>query len=680
MRDGTRGDEDVPGPRRGQASAPKTASETSTPSSTPAPTFSAPAASKPAKPSAIDERRERRRKRRRQAIIATTIVGIVVLVGSIGTVSYAIISNLSGTEEPAAAPAAEAPVVAEPIVFPEDEPAATAGAEPCATVQVLSSFENAEMAEGLAAAYNSQPRNVAGSCVTVTTAREKSGVAAAVVATGFPNLADDQKPTVWLPDSSTWVDVAQSEGATNLRAEGTSVALSDIVLAMPENLAAAIGWDAEAPTWTEIFESAGDPDLWSGLGHPEWGAFKLGKTSPLVATSGEAAMFASYGTAAGSMTDFTAAQVQDPAVQAEVHENETATSHYMATPEHFLWHARQAEASGSAADFLSAVIVDEKSVWDYNRGITSRDGITRTQADPPAEQLVPIYPADGYYTADNPVMRLTGGWIDPVESEAAADFIRFTHTAQGQAAVRAAGYRDLNRDLDEGVQQVGQLDGDQGGTLTFPGADVVTAVQASFPDVRKRANVLFLLDVSGSMDEPISASDTKLTQARKAIEAALGHFTNGDDVGLAAFAQAPDGAMVPGLVSPVSDIGASRDGFLGALGGITSMGDTPLYQAVDTFAAQQAASWSSDHINAIVLLSDGENDAPNAPTIGAEQMLANLKDMHHATPVLIFTLAYGADADVATLQSISSATGAHYYDATDPSKLEAVLGDLVTSF
>ena len=118
----------------------------------------------------------------------------------------------------------------------------------------------------------------------------------------------------------------------------------------------------------------------------------------------------------------------------------------------------------------------------------------------------------------------------------------------------------------------------------------------------------------------------------------------------------------------------------GALGGIVSMGDTPLYQAVDTYAAQQAASWSGDRINAIVLLSDGENDAPNAATIGADQMLANLKNLHHSTPVLVFTLAYGADADVATLQSISSATGAHYYDATDPSKLEAVLGDLVTSF
>ena len=111
------------------------------------------------------------------------------------------------------------------------------------------------------------------------------------------------------------------------------------------------------------------------------------------------------------------------------------------------------------------------------------------------------------------------------------------------------------------------------------------------------------------------------------------------------------------------------------------MGDTPLYQAVDTFAAQQAQSWSSDRITAIVLLSDGENDTPNAPTIGAEQMLANLQaTCTTRTPVLIFTLAYGADADVATLQSISSATGAHYYDATDPTKLEAVLGDLVTSF
>ncbi|MCP2638176.1 substrate-binding and VWA domain-containing protein [Microbacterium sp. HD4P20] len=629
---------------------------------------------------ATEERRLRRRRRRRQVVMWISVVGIVALVAAIGTVSTMILSALAAEAEVVAAPEEQPVPEPELITFPQDEPASTAGASPCTMVHVLSSHENAQMVEHLTSAYNSAPRNVAGSCVTVASTKEKSGVAATIVATGFPSVPDDQKPTVWLPDSTTWVDVAQSQGATALRPEGTSIATSDIVLAMPQPLAEAVGWDETAPTWAEVFEAAGDADLWSALGHPEWGSFKLGKTSPLMATSGEAAMYASFGTAAGSLAAFSAQHVADAAVLAAVHANELSTSHYMATPEHFLWHARQAEASGTAADFLSAVIVDEKSVWDYNRGITSRDGVTRSQEAPPAEQLVPIYPADGYYAANNPAMRLTGAWIDPIESEAAADFIRFTRTAQGQEAVRAAGYRDLNRQLDPVVASIGRLTAEQAGVIPFPAAEVVTAVQDAFPEVRKRANVLFLLDVSGSMDAPISPNDTKLTQAKKAIEAALGHFTTGDDVGLAGFAQAPDGAMVPGLISPVADIGGARDGFLGALGGIVSMGDTPLYQAVDTFTAQQAAAWSADRINAVVLLSDGENDAPNAPTIGAEQMLENLRHLHHSTPVLVFTLAYGADADVATLQSISSATGAHYYDATDPSQLEAVLGDLVTSF
>ena len=216
--------------------------------------------------------------------------------------------------------------------------------------------------------------------------------------------------------------------------------------------------------------------------------------------------------------------------------------------------------------------------------------------------------------------------------------------------------------------------------LPLPEQDVVAAVNQAFPEVRKRAQVLFLMDVSGSMDEPISTKTTKLTAAKAAIAKALDHFTAGDKVGLAAFAQSPDGSMVPGNVSPIADVGENRDAFLKALRGLKSMGDTPLYQAVDTFASQQAESWSADRITAIVLLSDGENDTPNARTIGAEKMLANLEAMHHETPVLVFTLAYGADADVLTLQSISGATGAHYYDATDPTKLNAVLGDLVTSF
>jgi Ca-activated chloride channel family protein len=631
-------------------------------------------------PSAIDERRRQRRDRQRRFVIWMSVASIVTLVAAIGTVGTLIVSNLASAGEPTAQASPSPSDEPDPIEFVDDVPAAANGAEPCTTVNVMSSFENAEMVTNLAAGYNSQFRDVNGMCVVIAPTRDKSGVVAEAAVAGFPNLAPEQRPTVWLPDSYTWPALARAGGAASVPDDGRSVGSSNIVLAMPEPLADAIGWAAEPPSWGDVFESASDATLWSDLGHAEWGAFKLGKTSPMVATSGEAAMFASFGTASGGIEDLSASSVADPAVQDTVREHELATSHYMATPEHFLWHARQADEKGSAADFLSAVIVDEKSVWDYNRGITSRDGITRVEGTPPEEKLVPIYPTDGYYGADNPAVVLTGDWVDQNEADAAADFIRYAGTAQGQEIVRSSGYRDLNGMLDDSVADVAKLVAEPENVLPLPEQDVVAAVNKAFPDVRKRAQVLFLTDVSGSMDEPISASATKLTAAKAAIAQALDHFTAGDNVGLAAFAQAPDGSMLPGNVSPIADIGTGRDAFLSALGGLQSMGDTPLYQAVDTFAAQQAASWSPDRITAIVLLSDGENDTPNAPTIGAEQMIANLQNLHHDTPVLVFTLAYGADADVATLQSISSATGAHYYDATDPLKLEAVLGDLVTSF
>ena len=630
-------------------------------------------------PSAIEERRRIRRERQRRFVIWLSVASIVTLVAAIGTVGSLIVSSLASAEEPAAQPTPTASAEPEAIVFPDDEPAAANGAEPCTTVTVMSSFENAEMVANLAAGYNAQPRDINGMCVVIAPVRDKSGVAAETAAQDFPQLAPEAKPIVWLPDSYTWLALARADGATSVPAEGQSVGSSNIVLAMPAPLAQSIGWDENPPAWGDVFDAASDDQLWSNLGHPEWGAFKLGKTSPLVATSGEAAMFASFGTATGDMAALSASDVADSGVQATVREHELATSHYMATPEHFLWHARQADEKGSVADFLSAVIVDEKSVWDYNRGITSRDGVTRVEAAPPEEQLMPIYPTDGFYGADNPAAVLTGDWVDQNEADAAADFIRYAGTAQGQAIVRSSGYRDLNGTLDDAVADVAHLPAEPEGVLPLPDQDVVAAVNTAFPEVRKRAQVLFLMDVSGSMDEPISPADTKLTAAKAAITQALNHFTAGDNVGLAAFAQDANGVMVPGNVSGMADIGASKDAFLGALGGLQSMGDTPLYQAVDSFAAQQAASWSPDRITAIVLLSDGENDT-NAPTIGADQMLANLQAMHHDTPVLIFTLAYGADADVATLQSISSATGAHYYDATDPTKLNAVLGDLVTSF
>ena len=478
---------------------------------------------------------------------------MLVLVAG-GTATALVLNGQSSSDD--AGGATETPVAVEPVVFPEDEPAAAAGASPCTTVNVISSFENAEMVSRLAEGYNAQPRDVDGTCVTVVASKDKSGLVAEDAARNFKDLPEEQRPTVWVPDASSWIGLSRSTGGgATVPAETASIGASDIVLAMPEALAAAIGWQEEAPTWAEVYEAADDENAWSDLGHPEWGAFKLGKTSPLVASSGEAALLSSYASAAGTGGDLTRDDILDPDVTEEVRQHELATSHYMATPEHFLWHARQSEDKGSVADFLSAVIVDEKSVWDYNRGITSRDGVNRIASDPPVEKLVPIYPTDGFYVADNPAVVLNGAWIDELETAAGQDFLRFAVTKQGQKIVRETGYRDLNGEFDPLVAEVGKFAADPAGALPFPRGSVIRATQTAFPDVRKRAEVLFLVDVSGSMEEPIAGGKTKLAAAKDAISEALGHFTPGDNVGLAAFSADDDGVITPGLVSPVADIG-----------------------------------------------------------------------------------------------------------------------------
>ena len=621
------------------------------------------------------ELRQKRRRRRTTWLIATGAVLLLVLAG--GTLTAFIVNGQAG----APAEAGSTPdAVAEPVVFAEDEPAAASGAAPCTAVSVLSSLENAEMVSRLVAGYNAQPRDVDGSCVTVTTTMDKSGLAAEDATHSFSGLPEDQRPIIWVPDASSWIGLVRATGGgASVPEGGTSLGTSDVVLAMPEALAAAIGWDQERPTWDDVFAAADNEEAWTELGHPEWGTFKLGKTSPLIASSGQAALLASYGSTAGSVSELTRDQILDEEVTEGVRQHELATSHYMATPEHFLWHARQSEDKGSVADFLSAVIVDEKSVWDYNRGITSRDGVNRIESTPPEEKLVPIYPSDGFYVSDNPATVLTGKWVDEAEAAAGEDFVRFAGTKQGQQIVRETGYRDLNGGFDPLVAEVGRFATEPSGGIPFPRSGVIRATHEAFPEVRKRAQVLFLVDVSGSMEETIPGGKTKLAAAKDAITQALGHFTAGDNVGLAAFSAVDDGPVTPGLVSEVADAQDSRAGFLNSLGALRPVEFTPLYAAVAEFAQRRSEDWDPDRINAIVLLSDGKNETMGT-TIDAQQMLSNLSAHHDHNPVLIFTLAYGADADVATLQSISSATGAHYYDATDPTKVSDVLGDLVTSF
>ena len=163
-------------------------------------------------PTAIEERRRLRKAKQRRFVIWVSGASIVILVAAIGTVGTAIVSSFASADEPARTPLGSEPAAF--IEFPDDVPAAANGAEPCTTVTVMSSFENAEMVGNLAAGYNAQPRDIDGHCVVVSAVRDKSGVAAEAAAAGFPNIAPEARPIVWLPDSYTWLALARADGAT----------------------------------------------------------------------------------------------------------------------------------------------------------------------------------------------------------------------------------------------------------------------------------------------------------------------------------------------------------------------------------------------------------------------------------------------------------------------------------
>jgi Ca-activated chloride channel homolog len=631
-------------------------------------------------------------RRHGSATRALIALGLVVATLGAGLIAYAALDRPSHPSSgDAAGPLASRPSGATsslglPTVTPAaiqlgvDHLPATAGAAPCVNVRVLASLENADLLRALARGYVGDRRNVGGRCVAVSVAAEKSGLAEADVAQGFAGLPAGQRPTLWVPDSTAWLSLAPADGALARSGVGSgqSLARSAVVLAMPASLADAIGWRSRAPTWAQILDTAGHADAWAGRGHPEWGLFKLGKTSPQIARSGLLGMAASYGVAAGGLESLSAADLERPDVTAKVHAAELSVTHYMATPEHFLWHVRQAEESGSAAEFPSAVIVDEKSVWDFNRGVSSKDGIHEELLTPPKEPLVPIYPRDGTFVADSPAVVLSASWVSATQRAAAADFIRYARTAQGQAVVRTHGYRDVTSHADTATAALGRYDRAVT-SLRLPSTDVLSGIVHDFPAVRKRARVLLLLDVSGSMADPVAPGVSKLAAAKHALIAALAHFTPDDQVGLAAFSNQPGGgSIIPGVVAPVAPLGTAKPALLDAVAGLRPLAQTPLFAAVKQFTLSMTSGWRHDLINAVVLLSDGRNDSGIAGSLPA--LADSIGHLHHDKPVLVFTLAYGKDADVPTLQAIAKMTGAHYYDATDPATIKPVLGDLVTSF
>jgi len=564
----------------------------------------------------------------------------------------------------------------------------------CLPIDMAVSSEKITLLTELAAEFNDSGEADLGDgdCAFVRIQKKASGKAMQILSDGWPDEATNgPQPVVWSPAASSWGRILNQRladrGADPMVGDAKPFMLTPLVIAMPEPMAEALGYPDTPIGYSDIIALAQDPDGWGALGHPEWGPFRLGKTNPNYSTSALSATIAQYYAATGKTSGLSLEDLDRPAVEQFAKSVESAVVHYGDITMTFLNNWFRNDTRGTALTYVSAVAVEEKSVVDYNLG--NPDGILDPGevAHKPRVSLVAVYPKEGTLYSDNPFMILDAPWVTDQEAEAAQRFGDYVMQPEAQNRVAEFGFRPGNPDvpIGGGVIVANGVDPSQPETLLeVPAPKVLSGLLDRWDDVRKRARVLIVLDVSGSMGEEgdPGTGETKLDLAKSAVVNALDQFQPDDEVGLRIFTT--DLASEPSDytdVVPIDTISAQREGLARRVADLIPMNGTPLYTVTQSSYRDLLEAFDPERINAIVLLTDGRNENPRNDDL--ESLLAELRvqaDGESAKPVRIFPIAYGADADLDTLRRIAEATNAAVYDASDPTTISSVFTAVVSNF
>jgi Ca-activated chloride channel homolog len=560
------------------------------------------------------------------------------------------------------------------------------------TLAVTASSEKAQLMKRFAADYAATRPQVDGRCVQVQVTSKASGEAMAALArpTGWQESVDGPRPDVWTPASAGWVALLEQRTATSdhpklVPADVQRVAASPLVIAMPKPMAEALGWPGKRLGWADLLDLARSNAGWGKSGHPEWGAFRLGKTNPNFSTSGLNATIGAYFAATGLANDLTARDIANPKTRAFVTGVEHSVVHYGDISLTFLSNLQRADDQGAGLTYISAVTIEEKSVWDYNQGNPTGDPATLGKHPKPKIPLVAIYPKEGTLLSDHPYVVLTAPWVDDAKRRAAAGFLTYLQGDPVQRRFQQFAFRNYRNQPGSLISAANGLSPKEPATLLSPPAPaVLNQLLESWSDLRKRANVLIVMDTSGSMGEEVAGTGkSKLELAKQAAVGALSQFDADDRVGLWMFSTKLDGErdyreLVPiGPMSQQTPEGQRRAVLRQRIESLPPNGGTGLYDTSLASFQFVRAHQSADLINAVVLLTDGRNEDNG---ISLTSLLDQLRSEQGDQSVRLFTIAYGDDADQATLKRIAETTSGAAYSSANPTSINQVFTAVISNF
>lgn len=561
----------------------------------------------------------------------------------------------------------------------------------CTHITVATSSEKVNMLDALAAAFeDSEEYEGLDTCAVVRPVNVSSGNAARYLTAGgeWPSSDRDLWPTLWSPASTVWTDRVAAAASASLVGEPESFTRTPIVFGMPEPMATALGWPDVPISIADLAKLCQSPEGWGSVGKDIWGSFKISKTNPNTSTTGLSTILMQSYAAAGKREGLTAADIDAAANFSRVFEE--CVIHYGDTTGNVLstlYDDTQNGASGSG--YVSAIALEETSLINYNQGNpdshTVQPGEKLTK---PKDKLVAVYPADGSMWSDNPITILGADWVADDQREAATAFIDFLHTKTAQSILPDYGFRPLDDSVPLGDLFTTEYGIDPAlPAVTLPSPDVaaISAALDQWAQVRKPSSVLELIDISGSMDEPIGDGRSRLDGAIEGAQTTLGHFRATDQIGVWAFTSGVASAAGNGIVDlrDVSALGSDLESLSDSFDDLrySERAGTPLYDAV--LAAYETMSDRAEpgRINAIVLLSDGEDtDSSISLDSLVARLGADVAEGSDAAPVRVFAIAYGESADHNALKRIAEVTGGQVFDASDPERIDLVFASVINNF
>jgi Ca-activated chloride channel family protein len=276
---------------------------------------------------------------------------------------------------------------------------------------------------------------------------------------------------------------------------------------------------------------------------------------------------------------------------------------------------------------------------------------------------------------------LQAPWVDDLKRQAAAGFLHYLQEGPQQQRFQRAAFRDFNGKPGPVVNPAnGMLPSQPENVLSPPSPPVLDQIQRSWAELRKRARVLLVIDVSGSMGDSVpSSGETKLELAKRAAIRALGQFAPDDEVGLCVFSSDFPPSHLPYLqLLPVAPLGPQVQAMRQAIQSLQPIEGTALYATTRAATRMMRDSFDPARINAVVLLTDGKNEYP--PDTDLNGLIRELQSEAEESTVRVFPIAYGEDADLQTLQRIAEASRGAVYNSADPASIDKVFTAVISNF